>query len=73
VPVWKGRRFGNLVAVAGAELPLVGFERRIARAPFPYRLVAGADLDRWVGGAVPFTDADAESSPPPPWNRGWFS
>jgi spermidine synthase len=73
VPVWKGRRFGNLVAVAGADLPLVGFERRIARAPFPYRLVSGAELGRWIGGAVAFTDADAEPSPPPAWSRGWFS
>ena len=73
VPVWKGRRFGNLVVVAGAELPLSALERRLARAPFPYRLRAGADLSRWLAGAHPFTDADAAPSPSPAWSRGWFS
>lgn len=73
VPVWKGRRFGNLVVVAGAEVPVQAFERRLARAPFPYRLVHGRELARWTGGAVPFTDADAEPSPSPAWSRGWFS
>jgi spermidine synthase len=73
VPVWRGRRFGNLVAVAGAELPLPAFARRLTRAPFPYRLVAGRDLAAWIAGARPFADADAEGSPAPSWSRGWFS
>ncbi len=73
VPVWKGRRFGNLVVVAGAEVPVQPLERRLARAPFPYRLLHGRELARWVAGAAPFTDADAEASPSPAWSRGWFS
>ncbi len=72
VPVWKGRRFGNLVAVAGAEVPATALARRLTRAPFPYRLLTGDDLTRWVGGADPFTDDDAAPSPSPAWSRGWF-
>jgi spermidine synthase len=65
--VLHGRRFGNLV-VAGArgELPLAGLARRIAADPFPARLVAGAELDRFTAGAAPITDAGAEPSPPMP-------
>jgi spermidine synthase len=65
--VLHGRRFGNLV-VAGArgELPLAGLARRIAADPFPARLVAGAELDRFTAGAVPIVDARAEPSPPMP-------
>jgi spermidine synthase len=73
VPVWKGRRFGNFVAVGGTDLPLQAFERRLQRAGFPYRLVAGRELARWLSGARPFTDEDAEGSPSPAWSRGWFS
>jgi spermidine synthase len=73
VPVWKGRRFGNLVVAAGVEVPVQALERRLARAPFPYRLVHGRELARWIAGAAPFTDADAEPSPSPAWSRGWFS
>ena len=73
VPVWKGRRFGNLVAVAGPDLPLTDLTRVLARAAFPYRLLAGRDLARFVGASVPFTEADAEPSPPPAWSRTWFS
>ena len=73
VPVWKGRRFGNFVAVGGTDLPLQAFERRLQRAGFPYRLLAGRELARWLSGAAPFTDDDAEGSPSPAWSRGWFS
>jgi spermidine synthase len=73
VPVWKGRRFGNLVATAGAFVPLQALERGLLRAPFPYRQVAGRDLARWIAGAPPFTAADAEPSPAPAWSRSWFS
>ena len=73
VPVWKGRRFGNLVAVAGTELPLQAFERRLSHAPFPYRLQADRALTGWIAGAAPFTAADTEPSPSPAWSRGWFS
>ena len=73
VPVWKGRRFGNLVVTAGSAIPTQAIERRLLRAPFPYRQVAGRELTRWVAGATAFTTADAEPSPSPAWSRGWFS
>ena len=72
-PVWKGRRFGNLIVLAGTEVPVQPIERRLAGAPFPYRLLHGRELARWIGGAPPFTDTDAEPSPSPAWSRGWFS
>ena len=66
----KGRRFGNLVLLAtdrplGAA-PWATFADRAGRPPFPYRVVHGARLDQLVGGARPYTDADAAPSPPPP-------
>jgi spermidine synthase len=65
--VLHGRRFGNLVIVgARGELPLDGLTRRIAADPFPARLLAGAELDRFTGGAAPIVDAHAEPSPPMP-------
>lgn len=73
VPVWKGRRFGNLVAVAGDGLPVQAVERRLSRAGFPYRLVWGRELARWLGGATGFSGADTEPSPSPAWSRGWFA
>jgi len=65
--VLRGRRFGNLV-VAGSrrELPLAGLTRRLAADPFPARLLAGGELDRFIAGAAPITDALAEPSPPMP-------
>lgn len=64
---FRGRRFGNLVAVASAaELPVAALARRSAADPMPARVVAGEDLDRFAGDAVPVLDADAEDSPPPP-------
>jgi spermidine synthase len=65
--VLKGRRFGNLVlAAANCELPNDRLERLCASDPFPGRLVYGDGLDRFVAGARPITDADAEPSPAPP-------
>ena len=64
---FRGRRFGNLVAVASAaELPVPALVRRCAADPMPARVVAGDDLDRFVGDARPVLDADAVDSPPPP-------
>jgi SAM-dependent methyltransferase len=63
----RGRRFGNLVAVASdAELPIAGYIRRCARDPMPARVVHGRDLVRFVGTARPVTDAEAVASPEPP-------
>ena len=63
----RGRRFGNLVAVASdAELPIDDYVRRCARDPMPARVVHGADLRRFAGTALPVHDADATDSPEPP-------
>jgi hypothetical protein len=67
--VLHGRRFGNLVLVAGraslmgATLPAVA--RRVAADPFPARVVPGA-----AAGAAVVTDATARPSPRPP--AGFF-
>ena len=63
----RGRRFGNLVAVASdADLPLAALTRRCAGDPMPSRVVDGAELDRFVGHVAPVHDADAVASPEPP-------
>ncbi|HEX9031357.1 MAG TPA: fused MFS/spermidine synthase [Streptosporangiaceae bacterium] len=65
--VWRGRRFGNLVVAAARQrLPVQELSRRAAADPFPARVVGGAALGRFVAGAAPITDADAEPSPVPP-------
>jgi spermidine synthase len=64
---FRGRRFGNLVAVASdAPLPAPDLVRRCAGDPMPARVVAGEDLDRFAGNARPVTDAEAQPSPEPP-------
>jgi spermidine synthase len=69
---FRGRRFGNLVAVAGdADLPLAALTRRCAADPMPSRVVDGEDLDRFVGNVPPVADVDAVASPEPP--EGVFS
>ena len=63
----RGRRFGNLVAVASdVDLPVAGLTRRCASDPMPSRVVEGADLDRFIGKARPVHDAEAVDSPEPP-------
>ncbi len=63
----RGRRFGNLVAVASDdELPLADLSRACARDPMPSRVVDGEDLDRFAGRTAPVTDAEAQPSPEPP-------
>jgi spermidine synthase len=65
--VLRGRRFGNLVvAAAGHGLPVAELTRRAAGDPFPARVIEGAELDRFVAGARPVGDAQAEPSPAPP-------
>jgi spermidine synthase/RimJ/RimL family protein N-acetyltransferase len=66
-PVLRGRRFGNLVAVGSrASLPVAELTRRAAGDPFPARVIDGSDLDRFVAGTRPLTDASARPSPLPP-------
>ncbi|RKN49105.1 spermidine synthase [Micromonospora endolithica] len=65
--VLRGRRYGNLVLVAGhAEPPVPELTRRAAGDWFPGRVLAGAELDRFAGGARVVHDADATDSTPPP-------
>jgi hypothetical protein len=67
--VLRGRRAGNVVLVAGARppgLPVPRLATEAGRDPQPGRLLHGADLDRFIAGAQPATDATAEDSPPPP-------
>jgi spermidine synthase len=68
--VLRGRRFGNLVVLAGrTPPPIAGLTRRAAGDWFPGRVET--DLDRFAGGAAPVTDSNAVASPPPP--AGLFS
>jgi spermidine synthase len=68
-PVWKGRRFGNFVAVASnVPLPIPELASAISKAAFPHRLLCGPDLTRWLGASEPFTAADTRPSQPfEPW------
>lgn len=72
IPVWKGRRFGNLVVAAGV-VPFQALEDRSRRAPQPYRLRYGRELQAWIGGAQPFAEGAGQASPEPPWSKRWFS
>jgi spermidine synthase len=66
--VLRGRRFGNLVLMAGnGHLPVAEIARRVAGdAVAPARVMAGAHLHDWVAGAPPFTDDRPVDSPIPP-------
>ena len=61
----RGRRPGNLLLVAGrGAVPVAALRTRAASSPAPYRVLDGAQVSDTVGGGRPFTDADAEDSPP---------
>ena len=63
--VLRGRRFGNLVVLAGRTPPPVAeLGRRAAGDWFPGRVET--DLHRFIGGAAPVTDGEAVPSPAPP-------
>lgn len=66
--VLRGRRYGNLVLVAGRtdQRSLPELIRRVAGDWFPGRVLHGADLDRFTGGARVVIDATARPSAPPP-------
>jgi len=71
--VWQGRRYGNLVVLAGATpLPVVELEKAARHALFGYRTVHGAALTRWIGGSRPFTDAAPRDSYGPTSGQTWF-
>ncbi len=64
--ILKGRRFGNLVLVGSkTQLPFDWMPRLLAAGPHPSTIVAGAQLQSFVGGAAVTTDATATGSPPP--------
>jgi len=65
--VLRQRRFGNLVVIAGrVDPPVAELARRVAGDWFPGRLLHGADLDRFIGGAPVVRDETATPSVPPP-------
>jgi spermidine synthase len=65
--VLRGRRFANLVLVASDEaLPVPELTRRAARAAGRARVVEGAALRAFTGGAAEVTDATAREAPRPP-------
>ena len=67
--ILKGRRFGNVVLVGSAmELPFDWMPRLLTAGPHPSKLVAGAELREFIGGAPVTTDATAIPSPPPAKN-----
>ena len=66
VQVLKGRRFGNLVvAASAAPLPVEWLPRLMAAGPHPAKVAQGAEIDEFIRGAHPATDADATPSPKP--------
>jgi spermidine synthase len=63
--VLRGRRFGNLVVLAGrTPPPIEGLVRRAAGDWFPGRVET--DMDRFTSGVAAVTDDVAVASPPPP-------
>ena len=65
--IFRGRRFGNLIILGSpVELPIEGLTRRTAGDPFPGRVEHGPGLVKFIGGALPTTDATATRSPSPP-------
>ncbi len=65
--VWRGKRFGNAVLVAGAlPLPVGELTRRVAGDSHPGRVEWGRELVGFTGGVGAVTDASAKASPAPP-------
>ena len=64
--VLKGRRFGNIVVVAGRNArEWDGLARRVANGFPPGTVVTDSEAVTWMRGATPFSDADAVGSPSP--------
>ena len=64
--VLHGPRFGNLVLVGGAQLPVPPLVRRAAGDPFPARVLVDSELRRFAGTASAPHDRTATPSPQPP-------
>jgi len=70
--VLKGKRFGNVVAVASSSpLDIAELRRQVAKSPFPTGLRDGAELARQYAGSSAFSTADSAQSPTPPPMKGW--
>lgn len=62
----KGRRFGNIIGVAGTRPEVVdGLPHELGHELFPSKLVRGEELRRMLAGAPVITDATALGSPDP--------
>jgi spermidine synthase len=67
--ILKGRRFGNIVLVGSSNpLPLDWMPRLLASGPHPSKILADAELRRFIASAPVVTDATATPSPPPAKN-----
>jgi hypothetical protein len=70
--VLRGRRFGNSVVVASVTpLNVAAVRRGVSRLAFPAGVRYAGELDRFVSGARPLTEDDAEPSPAPPDLGAW--
>lgn len=68
--VLAGRRWGNVVLAASAgPLPVEAIRARVGGADLPTRVLAGAELTAWTGGAPPLTDAAGTGGRPIPRRR----
>ncbi|GAA2179474.1 fused MFS/spermidine synthase [Leucobacter tardus] len=64
--VLKGRRFGNVILVAGASgAAWEWLPRLLASGPHPARQLVGDEFAEFIRGASPVTDATATDSPAP--------
>ncbi|MGO1876571.1 spermidine synthase [Agrococcus casei] len=62
----KGKRFGNIIGVAGTQFEVVdGLPPELGHELFPSKLVRGDELSRLIAGAPVITDANAIGSPDP--------
>jgi hypothetical protein len=65
--VFGGARFGNVVLAASpGRIDVPGLRRRLSAEILPAQVRAGSAVEDWIGGALPFTDADSSRSPQPP-------
>lgn len=71
--VFRGRRFGNLIAIGSTvALPTRELSRAAAMGDFPYRVQLGKDFEKFVSGARPFTTSDATASVEPVGQNYWY-
>lgn len=64
--VLKGARWGNIVMVAWNQPELIDereLDRRLRRLPLPVSVLAGKEIERWLGGAQALTDPTSEPQP----------